>query len=143
MRENYKTCVNSLRTTRPTPLRMVTLTPLPDLRTEGDIKTLVDTAFSKANDDELLAPLCHAVARVHWPRHLTSLYDYWSSALLGTTRYQEGQLVPLHSALPTQGPHLQRWADVLKRAVEEKFAGSKAEEAIHKVTTLASSSRAA
>jgi len=122
---------------------MVTLTTLPDLRTEGDIKTLVDTAFSKANDDELLAPLCHAVARVHWPRHLTSLYDYWSNALLGTTRYQEGQLVPLHSALPMKGPHFQRWTEMLQRTVEEKFAGSKAEEAIHKVATLASNSRAA
>ena len=122
---------------------MVTLSTLPDLRTEGDIKTLVDTAFGKATNDELLAPLCRAVAQVHWPRHLTSLYDYWSSALLGTTRYQEGQLVPLHSALPERGPHQQRWADLFKNALEEKFAGSKAEEAKHKATTLASISRAA
>ncbi|MBT9393158.1 group III truncated hemoglobin [Hymenobacter sp. NST-14] len=122
---------------------MVTLSSLPDLRTEGDIKTLVDTAFGKAANDELLAPLCQAVAQVHWPRHLTSLYDYWSSALLGTTRYQEGQLVPLHSALPQRGPHQQRWADLLLKALEEKFAGSKAEEAKHKAATLASISRAA
>ena len=112
------------------------LSSLPDLRTEGDIKTLVDTAFSKANEDELLAPLCRAVAQVHWPRHLTSLYDYWSNALLGTTRYKEGQLIPLHSALPMRGPHLLRWAEILKRALEEKFAGSKAEEAKTKAASF-------
>ncbi|MFD2786140.1 group III truncated hemoglobin [Hymenobacter rubripertinctus] len=122
---------------------MVTSSTLPDLRTEGDIKTLVDTAFSKATNDELLAPLCQAVAQVHWPRHLTSLYDYWSSALLGTTRYQEGQMVPLHSALPLRGPHQQRWADLLGKALEEKFAGSKAEEAKGKAAALAAIFRTA
>ncbi|GAB3232195.1 hypothetical protein GCM10027346_19270 [Hymenobacter seoulensis] len=120
------------------------ITPtLPDLRTEGDIKTLVDTAFSKANEDELLAPLCSAVARVHWPRHLTSLYDYWSTALLGTTRYKEGEMVPLHSAMPAQGPLFQRWVSLLKRTVDEKFAGTKAEEAKTKVASMASVSRGA
>ena len=140
----YETCVNSLRIYGPTPtLYMAASTLLPDLRTEGDIKTLVDTAFSKANDDELLAPLCHAVAQIHWPRHLTSLYDYWSSALLGTTRYEEGQPIPLHSALPAQGPHFQRWVSLLERSVEENFAGFNAEQAKHKVATLASRSRGA
>lgn len=120
---------------------MATSTTLPDLRTEGDIMTLVDTAFSKAKNDDLLAPVCQAVAQVHWPRHLTSLYDYWSSALLGTTRYQEGQPIPLHSALPSKC--LERWTQVLTSTVQEKFAGSKAEEALHKVATMASNSRGA
>ncbi|ALD22392.1 group III truncated hemoglobin [Hymenobacter sp. DG25A] len=116
---------------------------LHDIRNEGDIKTLVDTAFSKANDDELLAPLCQAVAQIHWPRHLTSLYDFWSNALLGTTRYQENQSIPLHSVLTTQGTRSQRWITLLERTVEEQFSGSKAEEAKHKLTTLFSRAQTA
>lgn len=116
---------------------------LHDIRNEGDIKTLVDTAFSKANDDELLAPLCQAVAQIHWPRHLTSLYDFWSSALLGTTRYQENQSIPLHSVLTTQGTRSQRWISLLERTVEEQFSGSKAEEAKHKLATLFSRAQTA
>ncbi|WP_303309970.1 group III truncated hemoglobin [Hymenobacter sp. BT730] len=115
---------------------MKSSTALHDIRNEGDIKTLVDTAFSKANDDELLAPLCQAVAQIHWPRHLTSLYDFWSSTLLGTSRYRENEPIPLHSMLTSQAPRSQRWISLLERTVEEQFSGSKAEEAKHKLSTL-------
>ncbi|UOQ53714.1 group III truncated hemoglobin [Hymenobacter cellulosivorans] len=107
---------------------MKTSATLPDIRTEGDIKTLVDTLCSKATNDTLLGARFGAAARIHWPHYLTTQYRYWSSTLLGKGT-QEGEPLPEQLALPTSGPHIEHWVKLFSSAVEECFAGSKAEEA--------------
>lgn len=103
-------------------------TLLHDIQTEGDIKTLVDTLCHKATHDTLLGASFGAAARIHWPHYLTTQYRYWSSTLLGHGS-QEGEPLPEQLALPTSGPHIEHWLKLFSSAVEECFAGSKAEEA--------------
>ena len=79
------------------------VTTLPDIRTEGDIKTLVDSFCQKVRDDEVLAPVFNAVARIHWPYYLTSMYQFWSSTLL-THLPARGEAVPKNLVFPTTGP---------------------------------------
>ncbi|QDA61435.1 group III truncated hemoglobin [Hymenobacter jejuensis] len=111
-------------------------TSTPDIRTEADIKTLINSFCQKANGDELLAPLFSAVAQIHWPNHLTGMYDFWSSVLLGTNRHA-GEPIPRHLALPASGPHSQRWISLFFKAVEDNFTGLKAEEAKKKAKSIA------
>ncbi len=111
-------------------------TALPDIRTEGDIKLLVDCFCQKANQDALLAPFFGAMAAVHWPNHLTSLYDYWSSTLFGRTA-RTGQPIPQQLAMPARGPYQRQWIGLFNKAVEENFAGAKAEEAKVKAQIIA------
>lgn len=101
---------------------------LSDIRTEGDIKTLVDTLCQKATNDTLLGASFGAAARIHWPHYLTTQYRYWSSTLLGqgTT---EGDPLPEQLVLPHSGPHVQHWLDLFSSTVEENFCGTKAEQA--------------
>ena len=77
-------------------------TPRPDIQTEADIKALVDTFYDKVNADALLAPIFNEVAHVDWPAHMPRMYDFWSSLLLHTGRYQ-GQPFLKHIPLPIDG----------------------------------------
>ena len=103
-------------------------TPLPDLTTEADIVTLVDAFYAKVNEDALLRPVFNDVAHVNWATHLPTMYDFWSSVLLGTSRYK-GRPFAKHFALPITPAHFQRWLALFNASVDELFAGPKATDA--------------
>lgn len=99
-----------------------------DIASEADIRRLVDTFYNHVNQDALLDPVFNGFAQVDWPRHLPKMYDFWSGLLLGTARYQ-GRPFPKHLPLPIDATHFQRWVALFQAAVDELFAGPKAEEA--------------
>ena len=102
--------------------------PRPDIATEADIRLLVDGFYAKVGQDALLGPVFNDVAHVDWPRHLPVMYDFWSSLLLGTTRYH-GRPFPKHVPLPIDAAHFQRWVALFEANVNELFVGTRAEEA--------------
>ena len=102
--------------------------PLPDIQSEADIKLLVDTFYQKVNEDALLNPIFNGFAHVDWGRHLPIMYDFWSSILLGSSRYH-GRPFPKHMPLPIDATHFQRWLELFEATLDELFAGPKAEEA--------------
>ncbi len=110
--------------------------PPTDIRTEDDIKTLVDSFYEKVNADPLLAPIFNQVAEVDWAEHLPNMYDFWSSLLFRTTRY-EGRPWPKHAVLPVNAPHFSRWVALFKQTVDEHFAGPKATEAKNFAASIA------
>ncbi len=120
---------------------MKNATSRPDIRTEGDIKTLVDSLCHKATQDTLLGASFAAAARIHWPHYLTSQYRYWSSKLLGVGT-AEGEALPAQVALPRSGAHVEHWLQLFFSTVEEYFAGSKAEEAKQLARQMATRLRA-
>ncbi|OWP64316.1 hypothetical protein CDA63_04570 [Hymenobacter amundsenii] len=120
---------------------MKTTATRPDIRTEGDIKKLVDSLCHKATQDTLLGASFAAAARIHWPHYLTSQYRYWSSKLLGVG-IAEGEALPAQVALPRSGAHVEHWLQLFSSTVEEYFAGSKAEEAKQLARQMATRLRA-
>ncbi|GAB2772887.1 hemoglobin [Hymenobacter luteus] len=110
---------------------------LPDIQTEADIRLLVDAFYSRVQTDDLVGPVFEAVVQGHWPRHLATMYDFWSSLLLGTARYR-GRPFPKHLALPVDSRHFRRWLNLFVETVETHFDGPKADEALHKAGNLAS-----
>ena len=100
----------------------------PDITSEAAIRLLVDGFNAKVVEDALLGPVFNGFAHVDWPRHLPVMYDFWSSLLLGTTRYH-GRPFPKHLPLPIGAAHFQRWLALFEATVDELFAGPKAEEA--------------
>ena len=100
----------------------------PDITSEAAVRLLVDGFYAKVVEDALLGPVFNGFAHVDWPRHLPVMYDFWSSLLLGTTRYH-GRPFPKHLPLPIGATHFQRWLALFRATVDELFAGPKAEEA--------------
>ena len=101
---------------------------LPDLFTEADVIRLVDAFYARVNDDPLLRPVFNEVAQVNWATHLPTMYDFWSSVLLGTSRYK-GRPFAKHFPLPIHAEHFQRWLQLFNQTVDSLFAGPKAAEA--------------
>ena len=57
-----------------------------DIQSPTDIRLLVDSFYSKARQDELLAPIFdHAIS--DWEHHLPTMYQFWERLLLGSTDY--------------------------------------------------------
>lgn len=102
--------------------------PLPDLQAEADIVRLVDAFYSRVQADALLRPVFNDVARVDWATHLPTMYDFWSSVLLGTSRYK-GRPFAKHFPLPIGAAHFRQWLALFSASVDELFAGPKAADA--------------
>ncbi|WP_044510276.1 group III truncated hemoglobin [Hymenobacter sp. DG25B] len=110
--------------------------PLSDISTEADIRLLVDRFYDKVNADELLGPIFNEIAQVHWEKHLPIMYDFWSSLLLGTSRYR-GRPFPKHLVLPIDSKHFRRWLTLFTENVDAHFAGPVADDAIRKAGNIA------
>ncbi|OON68369.1 group III truncated hemoglobin [Hymenobacter sp. CRA2] len=119
-------------------MKPTTTTALTDITREADVKFLVDNFCEKVNQDEVLSPAFKAVARVYWPQHLFTLYNFWSTMLFGAKQDKSEAALPKNLGLPTEGPLCRRWLQLFDATVQEHFAGPKAEEAKVKVLKLAS-----
>ena len=82
--------------------------PTPDLCTEEEMTGLVHAFYARVREDDALGPIFDR--HVHdWNRHLSTMVDFWSSALRGTARFR-GTPMPKHVALPGLTRQLfQRW----------------------------------
>ena len=108
----------------------------PDIATENDIKTLVDSFYGKVNADDLLSPIFNTLAKVEWDQHLPTMYRFWSSLLLKTNTYK-GQPWPKHAVLPVDAAHFNRWLALFKETVDEHFFGPKSIEAKNAAASIA------
>jgi len=87
---------------------------------EAGIIRVVDSFYDKVRADAVIGPVFDArIAAQQWPRHLNSMYDFWSSLLLGTGRY-DGRPMPKHLAISElEDRHFVRWLALFKQTVEE------------------------
>jgi len=70
----------------------------PELCREDEIVTMVHRFYASVRDDPLIGHVFEAHV-ADWDHHLAKMCDFWSSVLLGTTRYR-GTPMPVHAALP-------------------------------------------
>ncbi len=73
--------------------------------------------YEKVQADDLIGPV-FAGAVHDWEGHIATMRDFWSRALLGTTRYN-GQPFPPHLRLAIGKAHFDRWLQLWKQAAEE------------------------
>ena len=93
-----------------------------------DIKVLVDTFYTKVQEDELLKDIFNDVIEDRWPQHLEKMYTFWQTVLLGEHTYYGAPFVP-HTDLPVNKKHFARWSALFDETLDELFVGEKAEEA--------------
>jgi hemoglobin len=93
-----------------------------------DIRLLVNTFYSKVQQDALLGPVFHARISDRWAEHLEKMYRFWQTLLLGEHTYQGHPFAP-HALLPVAEQHFDRWLALFNETTEELFTGPKAAEA--------------
>lgn len=111
---------------------------------EAGVVRVVDDFYDKVRADDVLAPVFDAaIAPEDWPHHLGQMYDFWSSMLLGTGRY-EGRPMPKHLAIPGLADvHFVRWLALFKATVETQCAPETAALFIDRAERIAQSFRLA
>jgi hemoglobin len=97
-----------------------------DIQSSTDIRLLVDSFYSKAREDELLAPIFeHAIS--DWEHHLPTMYQFWERLLLGSTDYN-GNPFSKHINLSLDSEHFVKWLKIFNQTLDENFSGEKTEE---------------
>ena len=104
-----------------------------DITSRDDIRVLVDKFYEKVQVDGVIGPV---FSHVNWPHHLPTMYNFWSSMLLGDQSYR-GNPFQKHLPLPIQRQHFQRWLKLFHETVNENFKGEKAEEAKMRAESIA------
>ena len=104
-----------------------------DITERADVILMVDFFYAKVTKDELLAPLFRDL---DWPHHLPTMYNFWTSMLLGDASYQ-GNPFQKHIHLAINTSHFDRWLQLFTQTVDEHFAGAKADEVKSRAASIA------
>ncbi|MBS1487212.1 MAG: cbb3-type cytochrome oxidase assembly protein CcoS [Bacteroidetes bacterium] len=106
---------------------------LTDIETRQHVMTLVNAFYDDVKADALLGPV---FSHVDWPTHLPTMYNFWSSMLLGDQSY-DGNPFQKHKPLPIQRQHFTRWLTLFTATVDRHFSGTKADEAKMRAQSIA------
>ena len=104
------------------------MTTFTDIKTLDDIKLLVNTFYSKVQNDSFIGPIFNEKIGHRWPEHLEKMYRFWQTILLEEHTYS-GSPFPPHKHLPVEMEHFSRWMEIFTETVDSLFKGSLAEEA--------------
>ncbi|MCG9791285.1 group III truncated hemoglobin [Flavobacterium algicola] len=102
--------------------------PLEDIKTIEDIKLLVNTFYSKVQEDPFIGPIFNEKIANRWPDHLEKMYRFWQTILLEVHTYS-GSPFPPHKHLPVEKEHFDRWMEIFIATVDNLFTGAIADEA--------------
>lgn len=106
-----------------------------DISTLAQVKTLVDTFYSRVQQDDLLGDIFNSRIK-DWPAHLAKMYRFWQTVLLDEHTYS-GSPFLAHAELPVNAEHFNRWVAIWQETVDLYFAGQKASEAKWRGDTMA------
>jgi hemoglobin len=88
---------------------------------EKNIAALVDRFYARVRQDNLLGPVFNTAIGDHWPQHLATLTNFWTSVLLASGRYK-GNPMMAHLAIPQMDQHhFSRWIELWTETTTEVF----------------------
>ena len=104
-----------------------------DIVSREDIDALMVRFYGRAMSDPVIGPLFTDVAQLDLEHHLPVIGDFWESTLFGSGVYSRHRRNPLliHAELDRKARlephHFQRWLELFTTAVDESFAGLRAD----------------
>ncbi|HTW46138.1 MAG TPA: group III truncated hemoglobin [Acidobacteriaceae bacterium] len=88
---------------------------------EPAVAALVDCFYARVREDALLGPVFNNAIGDHWPEHLATLTNFWTSVLLASGRYK-GNPMMAHLAIPQMDhQHFSRWIELWRQTTTEVF----------------------
>lgn len=99
-----------------------------DIANIEDIKILVDTFYTRIQEDDMLGIIFQQNIQDRWPEHLNKMYRFWQTILLEEYTY-DGRPFPPHAHLPIQQVHFDHWLELFTETIDLLFEGEKVEEA--------------
>lgn len=107
--------------------------------TEESIRVLVDTFYDAVRKDDVLGPVFESKLHGQWAAHLPRMYDFWSTILLSTGKFQ-GNVYGKHMALTgIEKEHFVRWLSLFKNTVTDIYDGEAANKILEAADRIAGS----
>jgi hemoglobin len=103
-------------------------------RIEAGIDACVKRFYADGLKDDLLGPIFGRIE--HLDAHLDIVKNFWSRALLRTTRY-EGLPFSVHIGMPIEPEHFARWVELFTVSARATLPLTQAEQAVAKATHMA------
>lgn len=107
-----------------------------DLSNRQDIELLVNEFYSKVQTDDLIGPIFNGIIQDRWPEHLSKMYSFWETVLLGNITYSGAPFLP-HAKLPLEQEHFDRWLHLFYTTVDHHFKGPVADDAKSRAAKMA------
>ena len=112
-----------------------------DIKNRDDIEMLVNTFYTKVNDNPLLSPVFTDIVKVNWERHLPVICDFWENTLFYTGTYDGNPLDThrrLHQVISLTHEHFRQWNLLFAASVDELFEGETASLAKQRAQSISS-----
>lgn len=110
---------------------------VPQALDDATIVAFVQRFYEIARADPELAPVFDSAIK-NWDAHFKVFGDFWSTALLGSGRYQ-GTGYTAHMNLPVEEYHFDHWLQALETAARETLPPEAAERAMARARHMAMS----
>lgn len=101
-----------------------------DIEDREDCERLVRAFYGRALTDPMIGFIFTDIAKLDLERHVPVIASFWETVLLGAQSYRGGAFAPhaaLNERVPLRPGHFVRWLTLWRAAVDEHFAGPKAE----------------
>lgn len=107
-----------------------------DIGSRADIALLVNSFYESVRQDGLIGPVFNGIIGDRWPEHLSKMYSFWETVLLGIHTYSGAPFLP-HAKLPLEQAHFDRWLLLFNTATDHYFTGPVATEAKERAAKMA------
>ncbi len=107
-----------------------------DITEYQDIKNIIDLFYNKLAADELLQDIFIKRLGADWQPHLTTIYNFWATILLGHTSYKGQSFLP-HADMNLEQIHFDRWLQLFNESVDYYCQGEVASDAKQRANTMA------
>ncbi len=108
-----------------------------DISTSEGIRQLVDEFYNKLVIDPVVGQFFVGLDLEH---HLPRISAFWEMVLLGKPGYTTNVTdvhIALSKRIPMQREHFDRWLELFRATIDERFAGPNAEEAKLRALSIA------
>lgn len=108
-----------------------------DIASSEDIHELVDRFYRKLVVDPVVG---HFFVGIDLEHHLPRIAAFWEMVLLDKPGYTTNVTdvhLRLNQRIPMERAHFDRWLELFRAAIDERYAGTKAEEAKLRALSIA------
>jgi hemoglobin len=107
-----------------------------DIENRSDIELLVNEFYTLVQADELIGNIFNEIIKDQWPRHLSKMYSFWETVLLGNHTYSGAPFMP-HAKLPLEQKHFDRWLLLFGKTLDTFIEGPVADDAKARASKMA------
>ncbi|MBL6662473.1 MAG: group III truncated hemoglobin [Flavobacteriales bacterium] len=111
-----------------------------DIEGIDEIKSLVDSFYSKVVKDETIGYIFQDVQKVNWNFHLSQMYSFWHTVLFGVMSYKGNPMLKhfyVNKNEPLSPVHFKQWLSLWEETIDEQFVGIKADLAKQRAVNMA------